>query len=173
MKRLKAARHPITLCTPLRSQIGPMLVMAETFFGLASMPRSETMNLKSMPRGTPKTLLGVELDALLSKAFEGYCQVIDETLGLSGLDYDVVFVGLDGPPNVVTKDLGHAPLVRGTCVYEAEGHRHVAVHAEWCDERSCELVGLFHLDLMVTRIRIKERQGLVPCGGINDLIDSG
>jgi hypothetical protein len=34
---------------------GPMLVMAAIFSGLASMPRSETMNPKSMPRGTPKT----------------------------------------------------------------------------------------------------------------------
>jgi hypothetical protein len=32
-----------------------MLVMAAIFSGLASMPLSETMNPKSMPRGTPKT----------------------------------------------------------------------------------------------------------------------
>jgi hypothetical protein len=55
MKRLRAARHPMTLCTPFKSLIGPMLVMAAIFSGLASMPRSETMNPKSMPRGTPKT----------------------------------------------------------------------------------------------------------------------
>ena len=82
----------------------------------------------------------VELDAFLSKAFEGYPQVVDEILGFSGLDHDVVYVGLDGPPNVVAKDLGHAPLVRGTYVSKAERHSHVAVHAEWCDERSRELV---------------------------------
>ena len=124
--------------------------------------------------GDPEhTLLGVELDALLSKAFEGYPQVIHEILSLAGFDHDVVYVGLDGLPDVVAKDLGHAPLVRGTCVSEAKGHRHVAVHAKRCDERSRELVGLFHLDLMVTRVRIEERQGLAPCGGINDLIDSG
>jgi hypothetical protein len=34
---------------------GPMLVTAAIFSELASMPRSETMNPKSMPRGTPKT----------------------------------------------------------------------------------------------------------------------
>jgi hypothetical protein len=45
MKRLRATRHPMTLCTPFESLIGPMLVMAVIFFGLASMPRSETMNL--------------------------------------------------------------------------------------------------------------------------------
>jgi hypothetical protein len=55
MKRLRAARHPVTLCTPFKSLTGPMLVMAAIFSGLASMPRSETMNPKSMPRGTPKT----------------------------------------------------------------------------------------------------------------------
>ena len=55
MKRLSAARHPMTLCTPFKSLMGPMLVMAAIFSGLASIPRSETMNPKSMPRGTPKT----------------------------------------------------------------------------------------------------------------------
>jgi hypothetical protein len=44
MKRLRAARHPMTLYTPFKSLMGPMLVMAVIFSGLASMPRSETMN---------------------------------------------------------------------------------------------------------------------------------
>jgi hypothetical protein len=35
MKRLRAARHPMTLCTPFKSLIGPMLVMAVIFSGLA------------------------------------------------------------------------------------------------------------------------------------------
>jgi hypothetical protein len=55
MKRLRAASHPMTLCTPFKSLIGPMLVMAVIFSGLALMPRSETMNPRSMPQGTPKT----------------------------------------------------------------------------------------------------------------------
>jgi hypothetical protein len=55
MKRLRAARHPMTLCTPFKSLIGPMLVMTAIFSGLASMPHSETMNPRSMPWGTPKT----------------------------------------------------------------------------------------------------------------------
>jgi hypothetical protein len=45
----------MTLCTPFKSLMGPMLVMAVIFSGLASMPRSETMNPRSMPRGTLKT----------------------------------------------------------------------------------------------------------------------
>jgi hypothetical protein len=55
MKSLRAARHPMTLRTPFKSLMGPMLVMAAIFSGLASMPRLETMNPKSMPQGTPKT----------------------------------------------------------------------------------------------------------------------
>ena len=72
MKRLKAARHPMTICTPLRSLIGPMLVMAETFSGLASMPCSETESQEHASGDPEDTLLGVELDALLSEASKGY-----------------------------------------------------------------------------------------------------
>jgi hypothetical protein len=45
----------MTLCTHFKSLMGPMLVMVVIFSGLASMPRSETMNPRSKPRGTPKT----------------------------------------------------------------------------------------------------------------------
>ena len=54
MKRLWEARHPMTLCTPFWLRIGPMFVMAETFSGLASIPHSDTINPRSMPRGTPQ-----------------------------------------------------------------------------------------------------------------------
>ena len=55
VKRLSAARQLVTFCTPLTSQIGPILATAETFLGLALMPRWEMMYPRSMPRGTPKT----------------------------------------------------------------------------------------------------------------------
>ena len=45
----------MTLCTPFRLRIRPMFAMAETFSRLASIPRSDTINPRSMPRGTPKT----------------------------------------------------------------------------------------------------------------------
>src|SRR5688572_23507425 len=72
MKRLRATRHPMTLCTPFKSLMGPMLVMAAIFSGLASMPRSEMMNPRSMPRRTPKTHF-----------FGEAIQVGDEGFGLS------------------------------------------------------------------------------------------
>jgi hypothetical protein len=71
MKRLRAARHPMTLCIPFKSLIGPMLVMAAIFSGLALMPCSETMNPRSMPRGTPKThFLGLSFTPFRSQTLE-------------------------------------------------------------------------------------------------------
>ena len=57
---------------------------------------------------------------------------------------------------MVSEDVEHAPLIGGSSVSEAEGHRNVVVHAKRCDKRSRELVGLFHLDLVVIGIGIKK-----------------
>ena len=65
MNRLRDARHPMTLCTPFRSRIDPIRVIAKTLSGLGSMPRWETMKPKSMPRGTPNThFLGLSFTPL-------------------------------------------------------------------------------------------------------------
>ena len=62
MKRLRAARQPVSLCTPLTLRMGPMLEMATIFLGLASMPRSDMMYPSSFPFGTSKThFLGFSL----------------------------------------------------------------------------------------------------------------
>ena len=55
MNQLRVARHPMTHRTPFMFWIGPILVMAEIFSGLASMPRSEIMKPSSMPLETLKT----------------------------------------------------------------------------------------------------------------------
>jgi hypothetical protein len=70
-------------------------------------------------------------------------------LGLPRLDYDVIDVGLDRAANVFAEHMVHAPLVRRTRIPQTERHGDIEVHAEGCDERSHELVGLFHLDLMI------------------------
>jgi hypothetical protein len=150
MKRLRAARHPVTLCTPFKSLMGPMLVMAAIFSGLTSMPRSETMNPQEHASGNPKdTLLGIKLHAFRLETSECYFKVGKEVGGFPRLDYDVIDVGLDRPANVFAKHMIHAPLVRRTRVPQAERHGDIAVHAEGYDERSRELVGLFHLDLVI------------------------
>jgi hypothetical protein len=43
----------------------------------------------------------------------------------------------------------HSPLVRRDRIPQTERHGDIAVHAERRDERSRELVGLFHPDLVI------------------------
>ena len=47
-------------------------------------------------------------------------------------------------------------LIRSPDVLESKGHHNVAERSEHSDERGHELVGLFHRDLMVPGVRIKE-----------------
>ena len=150
MKRLRAARHPMTLCTPFKSLMGPMLVMAAIFSGLASMPRSETMNPQEHASGYPEdTLFGIELHTFRLETSECHFKVGEVVGSLPCLDYDVIDVGLDGATDVFAEHMVHAPLVRRARIPQAERHGDIAVHAEGCDERSRELVGLFHPDLMI------------------------
>lgn len=63
----------MTLCTPFRLRIRPIFKMAKTFSRLASISRSDTMNPRSVPRGTPKThFLGVQPDSLGPKGIERF-----------------------------------------------------------------------------------------------------
>jgi hypothetical protein len=150
MKRLRAARHPMTLCTPFKSLMGPLLVMAAIFSGLASMPRSETMNPKRMPRGDSEdALLGIEFYAFRLETPECHFKVGEEVGGFPHLDYDVIDVSLDRSTNVFAKHVVHAPLVCRTRIPQTKWLSNVAVHAKGRDERSRELVGLFHPDLVI------------------------
>ena len=87
-----------------------------------------------------------------------------------GLDYDVIHVSLNGSPDEVSKAFGHATLVRSPSVLESKWHRNVAERSKQGDERGHELVKLFHHDLMVLGVRIKEAQGFTPRGRVNYLI---
>ena len=79
-----------------------------------------------------------------------------------GLNYNVVNVGFNGPPNEVPKTLKHTMLVCSTSVLQTEWHGDIAERSEGGDERCRELVGLFHRDLMVAGVRIKEVEGFTP-----------
>jgi hypothetical protein len=65
----------------------------------------------------------------------------------------------------------HTSLVCSPSILKTKWHRHVAKHAKQRDERSRELVRLFHLYLVVTRIGIKEAQELASRSGIHYLVD--
>ena len=86
----------------------------------------------------------------------------DKVVSLFGLNYDVVDVGLNGPPDEVPKTLKHTTLVCGPSVLQTERQLDVAERSEGGDERRRELVKLFHRDLMVPRVRIKEAKGFAP-----------
>jgi hypothetical protein len=55
MNLLKAAIHPVSLCTFFCDRGASILMMASIFSGLASIPWWLTMNPSNFPAGTPKT----------------------------------------------------------------------------------------------------------------------
>jgi hypothetical protein len=83
-------------------------------------------------------------------------QIINHVVRLPGFDDNVIYVRLNSSPDVVPENVLHTSLICSARVLEAKSQCYVPKHAEWCDEGSHELVGLFHLYLMVPRIGIKE-----------------
>jgi hypothetical protein len=133
-----------------------MFVIAETFSGLALIHHSDTMNPRSMPRGTPKThSSGLSL-TLLAQRQAKVVEIRDEVASFPCLDYDVIGVGFDRRANVVDEHMVHAALIRGAGVTQLEWHGCITIHALGSDERSHELIGLFHPYLLVTGVGIKE-----------------
>ena len=81
---------------------------------MASMPRSETMKPSSMPPWDHKnTFLGIEFDAIRSEFCKGLLKVGDKVFGPLGFNYDVIDVGLNGPPDEVPEAFKHIALVKG------------------------------------------------------------
>jgi hypothetical protein len=113
-------------------------------------------------RDPKNTLFGVEFDAVLLEFREGFFKVDHELVGFFGLDYDVIHVSLDGLSDEITKTFEHTSLVCCSCILQTKWHANVAIRSEWHDEISRELIGLFHHNLMVARIRIKEVVGFAP-----------
>jgi hypothetical protein len=91
-------------------------------------------------------------------------------VGLLGLDYNVIYVSLNGLPDEVTKNGEHTPLVCSPRVLEPERHGDIAVRPKRGDERGHGLVRLFHHNLMVARMSIKEGEDFASQGRINYLI---
>jgi hypothetical protein len=73
-----------------------------------------------------------------------------EVGGFLRLDNDVIDVSLDRSADVFSEHMVHAPLVGGACIPQTKWHSSTTIHAKRCDERGRELIGLFHLDLMIT-----------------------
>jgi hypothetical protein len=83
-------------------------------------------------------------------------QVINQVVRLPGLYDYIVYIRLNGLPDVVSENMVHTPLVRSTRISETKWHRYIAEHPKRRDEGGCELIGLLHLYLVVPRIGIRE-----------------
>jgi hypothetical protein len=107
--------------------------------------------------GDPEdTLLGIEFHALRSQTLECRFKVREKVGGFPRLDYDVIDVSLDRSADVLSEHVVHAPLVCRTGIPQTKWHSSIAVHAKKCDKRSRELVGLFHLDLVIPLVGVEE-----------------
>ena len=107
-------------------------------------------------RDSEHALLGVKLYPFGPKATEHDPEISYQVVRLPEFHDDVVDICLYGSPYMILKHVELTSLVRSSGVSKAKGHRDVAVHAEGCDEKSHELVGFFHLYMVVTGIGIKK-----------------
>ena len=74
------------------------------------------------PRDLENTFLGIEFDAIRSKFRKGLLKISNEVVSPFGLNYDVVNVGLNGPPDEVPEASEHTSLVRCPSVFQAKRH---------------------------------------------------
>ena len=74
------------------------------------------------PWDPKNTLLGIEFDAICLKFHKGLLKIGDKVANPFGLNYDVVDVGLNGPPDKVPEAFEHTALVRSPSVLQSERH---------------------------------------------------
>ena len=77
-------------------------------------------------RDPENTFLGIEFDAICSEFHEGLLEIGYEVVGQFGLNHDVIYVGLNGPPDEIPETLEHVALVRSPRVLQIEQHCDVA-----------------------------------------------
>jgi hypothetical protein len=139
----------MTLFTPFKSLIGP-IGDGRNFLrvGLYA-PLGDDESQEHASGDSEDTLLGIEFHAFRSQTLECRLKVREEVRGFLCLENDVIDVSLDRPADVFSEHMVHAPLVGGTCIPQAKWHCSITIHAKRCDKRSRELVGFFHLDLVI------------------------
>src|SRR5215216_2671663 len=73
----------------------------------------------------------------------------------------------------VFPDMFDHALVSGTSAFKPKRHSVETERPIRGDKRRCGLVGLLHLNLMVSGVSVEETQGVVSCGHINNLVNAG
>ena len=133
-----------------------MLEMAAILSWLASMPRSDTMDPRSLPFGTTNVnFFGIFLDVKPPEVSECGAQGGDQVICAWSFDNDVVHVNRDRWPrqlcpigvrqwvDLVGEAGLHTTLVRCARVLKPERHRDITVRAVRGDEGCRELVDSF------------------------------
>jgi hypothetical protein len=162
--------HPVSFCTSLMQVGAFILVMAKIFLGLASMPRWLMMKPSSFPDGTPKTLVRVELPAVLSQGCESLFKIGDERVRVSGLDNHIIHVSLDVLVELSLETDLDSSLVGSAGVLQPERHGCVAVGTERGDERGLLLVFFLDSNLVVPGVAVEEAEQVAARHGVYDLI---
>jgi hypothetical protein len=78
--------------------------------------------------------LGVQLHPVGSQTIECHAQVANQVVRLPGFHDYVIYVSLNGSPDVITEDVLHTSLVCSARISEAKRHRYIAEHSERRDE---------------------------------------
>ena len=74
------------------------------------------------PRDPENTLLRIEFDAIRPKFHKGLLKISNEVVSSFGLNYDVINVGLNGPPDEVPEAFKHTSLVRSPNILQTKQH---------------------------------------------------
>ena len=74
------------------------------------------------PQDPKNALLGIEFEAIRLEFRKGLLKIGDEVVSPFGLNYDVVDIGLNGPPDAVLEASEHTALVRSSSVFQTEQH---------------------------------------------------
>ena len=92
---------------------------------------------------------------------------------MSGFNDHIVYVCLHCFADLCFQACLNHALIGRTGVFEPERHSIETKGAVRSNECRCGLIGLRHLDLMVSGVCIEETQRVVSRGSIDNLIDAG
>jgi hypothetical protein len=97
-------------------------------------PLGDDVPQQHASRHSENALVGVQLHPVGSQAIECHAQVVNQVVCLPDFYDYVVYVSLNGSPDVISENMLHTSLVCSARVSETKRHRYVAVHPEWRDE---------------------------------------
>ena len=89
-----------------------------------------------------------------------------------GFDDHIIYVCLHYFADLVCQTCLNHALICCAGVFEPEGHCVKTEGAIWSDKCRCSLIGLRHLNLMVSGVCVEETQSVVSCGSVDNLIDA-